>query len=50
MKMRHLVVLFSCVLAACSTSMPGSKKVDEAGKKAMLARRNPLLLMAINAN
>lgn len=26
-------MLFSCVLAACSTSMPGSKKVDEAGKK-----------------
>jgi protein TonB len=33
MRMRHLVLLFSCVLAACSTPMPGSKKGDETGKK-----------------
>jgi protein TonB len=33
MKMRHLVVLFSCVFAACSTPMSGSKKGDEVAKK-----------------
>jgi protein TonB len=34
MKMRRLVLLCSCVLAACSTSTPGGKRVDEVAKKA----------------